>query len=347
VSGAVVLRRSRYRSAATAAAGPGRWAVERIHSSPSTEGPVLVRVFEPNGGSRVEMIRREGDAGPPAEQPRRPAEPPSLSEASRNGAVEKVGAEPPRETSPWGSTSDRQRRREGSHLGEMQEPDGEPNTGGQQRVLVFGSWAGASKSADEPPSRPASPAPSRVARRCAIVFQRSGPIAEFHVVPVGPDGRDGPPVAWSRSFPVPPSGVAADDDQRRSLPDAVVGVHEDLVKQLAYVGWRREGSRGAWYETVFVRDAGEELDVERCAVACPRNRRHAHFEARQFDDYGNEKVLASSPPLSLSWWRRDVPSTTEARLLHSTLMRYLEREGWEAADGPEKQWYAATLVRRR
>jgi hypothetical protein len=268
----------------------------------------------------------------------------SRPEQRRDAAQSESKAQSPGEARPEGAMSTARGKQTGSGVERVHETEGLSRRVVPELGPVAASRAEALARAAEAVGSPAS---ARAVQRCAIVVYCSGAMAEFHVVPVGQDGRDDSPVACSRSFALPPSGMAPGRDQRRCVPEAVVAIHEDLVRQLAAVGWRREESDGAWYEAVFVRDAGAEAEVERCAVTCRRHGRQAHFEARQWDDYGNQNVLASSPPLSLARWRRRVRPTQEARLLHDTLMRYLERECWEPRDSFDGRWYATTLVRPR
>jgi hypothetical protein len=201
----------------------------------------------------------------------------------------------------------------------------------------------ASASPGPAPPRPAPPGKQtsrRPVQQCAIVCDRSGPTAEFHLVPLDESGN-GPPVTRSQSFAVSPSGAIADRGEARAA-------HDTLVSRLSAAGWRLEAHGTDWYEAVFTRDAPDELArrVDQCVVACRRHAREARFEALQLDDYGNATRLAASPAFGV---RRlgSVRPTDEARAMHTALVGYLQRLGWEIQETSADEWFATALQRSR
>jgi hypothetical protein len=271
------------------------------------------------------------DARPPSKRPR------SGPEEWRDAAEPESKAEPRREPEHDRSTSGTRGStdRAASRVGP---PSGANADSRKNKPTPDAHTAGALEARERTASKPASLA--RPLQRCAIVCHRSGPTAQFAVVAVEGDSRDGPRTAWSPSFAVSPAGAVSHDRRARTAHDA-------LVAQLAAVGWRQEESGGDWYEAVFVRDLpdGSGTSVDRATVVCGRLGREARFEAVQLDDYGNPTRLAASPPFSTGR-RGTVRPTTEARALHDVLVRYLRRLGWEA-DQPSGDWYATPLARER
>jgi hypothetical protein len=357
------------RAGKRAAAVSARAADEAARREPGAAIPAGPAPATPASGQRPRKVAADA-----REPPRPPERPPLGPEERREAADAKSRAEPQPEAKPGRPTPvpPRTPERRPSGLEEWREaaeaeaePSRKPKPDRSTSAAQGSGERGASR-ADPSPGLTAEPrngprfragtegepeaperdagatapaAPARPLQRCAIVLRRSGATARFEVVAVEGHSRNGPPTARSPSFVISPAGAVSNDRRARTAHDA-------LVTQLSAVGWRREESRGDWYEAVFLRDLADEgaNSVDHATVVCRRLGREARFEAVQLDDYGNAMRLAASPPFSVRR-RGSVRPTSEARALHDALVRYLQRLGWETDQPSVGEWFSASLRR--
>jgi hypothetical protein len=187
--------------------------------------------------------------------------------------------------------------------------------------------------------RAPDPEPQAEAERCEIVLERDGRHAEFRVVAPATGDDSATLIARSPAFRVPAVGPVPPWGRPREL---FVG----LASQLSDAGWTREGVRGAWHRTAFVREASPSPPTgdERCTVVLRRMGRQARWKAMSVDPHGRATAISASPPFSLSRRPRG-PVSEEGRSLHAALLFHLERLGWAVEDGSGNALDGVTLRR--